>query len=114
MGHLSQYFCEKNSLEEELSLLRRTNDTNLVDLVEEDINVATRNAYLYAAGITLTSLTLSIIHAWVFFLGGSTGMKSRILLTAAIYEKVYSLYMNSSILWYTMVLLNMIMIIMLT
>jgi len=88
VGYLSQYFCEKNSLEEELSLLRRNNDTNLIDVVEEDINVATRNAYLYATGITLTAFTLSMIHAWVFFLGSSTGMKSRILLTAAIYDKV--------------------------
>jgi len=88
VGYLSQYFCEKNSLEEELSLLRRTNGTNNIDLVEDNIKVATRNAYLYATGITSISFTLSIIHAWGFFLGGETGMKSRILLTAAIYEKV--------------------------
>ena len=88
VGYLSQYFCEKNSLEEELSLLRRTNDTNSVDRVEEEIRVATRNAYLYATGMSLLGFSLTMIHAWSLYLACLTGMKNRILLTAVIYDKV--------------------------
>ena len=88
VGYLSQYFCEKNSLEEELSLLRRTNDTNSVDRVEEEIRVTTRNAYLYATGMSLLGFLVAVLHAWVFYFSGTTGMKMRILLTAAIYNKV--------------------------
>ena len=88
VGYLSQYFCEKNGLEEELSLLRRTNDTNSVDRVEEEIRVATRNAYLYAAGMSLLGFVVAVNHAWTIFLASITGMKNRILLTAVIYNKV--------------------------
>jgi len=89
VGYLSQYFCEKNSLEEELYLLRRTNDTNLVDTTEEEIRVATRNAYLYAAGMSLLGLVLAVNHAWAFYIAALIGMKCRILFTASIYDKVF-------------------------
>ena len=88
MGNLSQYFCEKNSLEEELSVAREANDSSLMNSVEEEINVATRDAYLYAAGITAIGFVVAVLHSWVFYLSGTTGMKYRVLLTAAIYEKV--------------------------
>ncbi|XP_065882473.1 ATP-binding cassette sub-family C member 4-like isoform X2 [Dysidea avara] len=91
VGYLSQYFCEKNSLEEELSLLRRTNDTNSVDRVEEEIRVATRNAYLYTTGMSLLGFSLTMIHAWSLYLACLTGMKNRILLTAVIYDKMLRL-----------------------
>ena len=88
VGYLSQYFCEKNSLEEDLSIAQRMNDSSLVNTVEEEINLATRDAYLYATGLTALSFVLAISHAWIFYLGGTIGMKFRVLLTAAIYEKV--------------------------
>ena len=92
VGYLSQYFCEKNSLEEELSLLRRTNDTNSVDRVEEEIRVATRNAYLYAAGMSLLGFVIAVIHALAFYIAALIGMECRILFTAAIYDKVFVVF----------------------
>jgi len=88
VGNLSQFFCEKNSLEEELSAARKANDSSLINSIEDDINEATRNAFLYAAGITAIGFVLAVAHAWIFYLSGTTGMRNRILLTAFIYEKV--------------------------
>lgn len=87
VGNLSQYFCEKNSLEEELTALRNVSDTKLVNSKEEEIKVLTRNAYLYAAGMAIIAFALAMDHAWTFYLSGTLGMKHRILFTAAIYEK---------------------------
>jgi len=88
-GNLTQYFCEKNSLEEELSAAEKAYNTSLMDSIEDEINVATRNAYLYAAGITTIGFVLAVMHAWIFYLSGTTGMRNRVLLTAVIYEKVF-------------------------
>ena len=88
VGNLSQYFCEKNSLEEELSLARNSSDTELINSKEEEIQVLTRNAYLYAMGMVIIAFALAMDHAWTFYLSGTLGMKHRILFTAAIYEKV--------------------------
>ena len=89
VGNLSQYFCEKNTLEKELSLLR--NDSNYTELMnekEEEIQTITRNAYLYAAGIAMVVFIILLNHAWCFFVSDSLGMKHRVLFIAAIYEKV--------------------------
>ncbi|XP_065902754.1 ATP-binding cassette sub-family C member 4-like isoform X2 [Dysidea avara] len=91
VGYLSQYFCEKNSLEEELSIAQKTNDSTLVNALEEEIELATRNAYLFAAGITVFGFVIAVTHAWIFYLSGTAGMKFRVLLTAAIYEKILHL-----------------------
>ena len=92
-GNLSQYFCEKNSLEEELSVLRNIgNDTELISSKMEEIQGLTRNAYLYATGMSVIAVGLAINHAWTFYLSGTLGMKNRILFTAAIYEKARSSY----------------------
>ena len=88
VGNLSQYFCEKNSLEEELSIARNNSDTELINSKEEEIQVLTRNAYLYAMGMVIIAFALAMDHAWTFYLSGTLGMKHRILFTAAIYEKV--------------------------
>ena len=87
MGNLAQYFCEKNVLEEELSILKRDNQSD-VDEKEEEIQVATRNAYLYAGGMSLFGFALAITHAWTYYGSNVLGMKHRILLTTAIYDKV--------------------------
>ena len=88
VGYLSQYFCEKNSLEEELTTLQNSNKSDLANSVEDEIKLVTRNAFLYAAGIALLGIAQALIHAWALFLSSILGMKIRVLLTAAIYDKV--------------------------
>ena len=93
VGNLSQYFCEKNSLEKELSALRNSSNTEKINSKEEEIQTITRNAYLYGTGITIIAFVIVLNHAWTAFLGNILGMKHRILFIAAIYEKVHnSLY----------------------
>lgn len=87
VGNLSQYFCEKNSLEEELSALKNSNSTELSNSKEEELQVLTRDAYFFASAMTIVAFTLAFDHAWTFYISGTMGMKHRILLTAAIYEK---------------------------
>ena len=97
VGNLSQYFCEKNSLEEELSVLRNNgNDTELINSKREEIQGLTRNAYLYAMGMSIIAVGLAMDHAWTFYLSGTLGMRHRILFTAAIYEKVRNTYIPST------------------
>ena len=90
MGNLSQYFCEKNSLEKELSTLRNSNNTERINSKEEKIQISTRNAYLYVAGIVIIAFIITTNIAWTFVLSETLGMKHRILFIAAIYEKVAS------------------------
>lgn len=94
VGHLSQYFCEKNSLEEELEMLKDSDKFELIQSKQEEIDTATRNAYLYAAGMLSASLTVAILHAWIFYLSHKIGMMCRIILTGAIYTKVFQVYQN--------------------
>ena len=93
MGNLSQYFCEKNSLEKELSALRNSNNTEENNSKEEEIQIITRNAYLYGAGITIIAFIIVVNHAWWAFLAETLGMKHRILFTSAVYEKVHNSYL---------------------
>lgn len=86
VGYLSQYFCERNSLEEELTILR--NKSDLIHSKQEEIDTATRNAYLYAVGMLSASLIVAMMHAWNFYLSHKIGMMFRIILTGAIYTKV--------------------------
>ena len=92
MGNLSQYFCEKNTLDKELTVLRsdHNNNTGLIKSKEEEIRIITRNAYLYAAGMAIIAFIITINIAWTFLLSETLGMKHRILFIAAIYEKVKS------------------------
>ena len=88
MGYLSQYFCEKNSLEEELSALKNDNNSELVALKEEEIRTATRDAYMYAVGMIVASYVVAVNHTWVFYNSHKIGMMNRIVMTAAIFRKV--------------------------
>ena len=88
LGCLSQYFCEKNSLEEELSALRTLNNSELVDLKEEEIQTATRDAYLYAIGLTLLTLCSVFSYTWTFYYSHVLGMMHRVVMIGAIYSKV--------------------------
>ena len=90
VGYLSQYFCEKNSLEEELSILimRNSNNSELMTQKQEEIEVATRDAYLYALGMIVASYSVAVNHTWVYYSLDRTGMVHRIVLTGVIYQKV--------------------------
>ena len=88
MGYLSQYFCAKNGLEEELSALRNSNNSELVALKEEEIKTTTRDAYLYALGMIMASYIVAVQHTWVFYNSHKIGMMSRIAMSGAIFEKV--------------------------
>ena len=88
VGYLSQYFCERNTLEEELSVLKNGNNSELVALKEEEINVASRDAYLYALGMIVASYSVAINHTWVFYNAHKIGMMNRIVMTGAIFQKV--------------------------
>ena len=90
VGNLSQYFCEKNSLEKQLSALRNSNNTEKINSMEEEMQTITRNAYLYGTGITIIAFIIVLNHAWAFFFANTLGMKHRILFIAAIYEKVHN------------------------
>ena len=101
VGYLSQYFCEKNNLDEELEILTNSGKSELVLSKQNEIDAATRNAYLYAAGMLLASLTVALLHAWNFYLSHKIGMMCRVILTGAIYTKVfwrYKSFFNKNIL----------------
>ena len=89
VGYLSQYFCMKRTLEDELTLPRnmsRTNDS--ITSKQEEIDDATRDAYLYAVGMILIVVCLTFAHGWGFHIALNTGMQLRIITTGAIYHKV--------------------------
>ena len=87
MGNLSQYFCEKSSLEKAISALRSSNDSEVINSKEEEIQIMTRNAYLYAAGLTIIAFIIAVNITWLCILTETLGMNHRILFTAAIYDK---------------------------
>ena len=70
-----------------------SNNTQLVNLKEDEIQIITRNAYLYAAGIAIIGFLTAVIIAWLNFLAETLGMKHRILFIAAIYEKAKNMYL---------------------
>ena len=92
MGYSSQYFCEKNNLKEELEIVRASNNSELVYQIEEEITSTTRDAYFYAAGITLVSCIRVFIFTWTFYLANKIGMMHRVMMIAAIYSKVWTLF----------------------
>ncbi|XP_065919562.1 ATP-binding cassette sub-family C member 4-like isoform X2 [Dysidea avara] len=96
VGYLSEYFCMKRTLEDELTLLRNMNNTNdSITSKQEEIDDATRDAYLYAVGVILMVISVSIIHARGFYLALNAGMQARIITTGAIYNKVLKLSYSS-------------------
>lgn len=90
VGYSSQYFCEKNNLIEELEIVRASKNSELVDQIEEEITSTTRDAYFYAAGITLVSCIRVFIFTWTFYLANKIGMMHRVMMIAAIYSKVWT------------------------
>lgn len=90
MGYLSQYFCVRRTLEDELALLRNMNSTSddSVASKQKEIDDATRDAYLYATGMVIAIFSLAFIHAWGFYLAQNVGMQARIIAIGAIYNKV--------------------------
>ena len=92
MGYLSEYFCMKRTLEDELTLLRNMSSTNdSIKSKQEEIDDATRDAYLYAVGMIVLMVLIGITHAWAFYLAQNMGMQMRIIATGAIYNKVLRL-----------------------
>ena len=91
VGYLSEYFCTKQVLEEELSELKGSgmnNSDTLITSKQEEIDDETRNAYLYATGMILVVISVLFVHAWAFYYAQNTGMQMRIIATGAIYHKV--------------------------
>ena len=99
VGYLSQYFCLKITLEDELTILRNMNSSNdSITFKQEEIDNATRDAYLYALGIILVVLSVAIIHARGFYCAQNAGMQARIITTGAIYNKVQSVVYSGPLL----------------
>ena len=89
MGYLSEYFCSKQILEDELAELRSTNDSdNLIMSKQKEIDDATRNAYLYATGMIVVTICMMLLLVWQLYFGQNIGMQVRIITMGAIYHKV--------------------------
>ena len=93
VGNLSQYFCEKNSLQKAIAALRNSSDSEVINSKEEEIQIMTRNAYLYATGMTIIAFIIAVNVAWLCILAETLGMNHRILFTAAIYDKAKNNFM---------------------
>lgn len=88
IGHLAEFFRNKQVLDEDLDYLRSQNDTEGANAKQEEINESVRNGYIYALALVPLSFTFAISRANSFFLGNKMGMMCRIITTGAIYEKV--------------------------
>ena len=100
MGYLSDYFCSKNILEDELAELRSANDLDNITSKQREIDDATRNAYLYAAGMIVVTICGIFLHVWSFYIGQNIGMQVRIITIGAIYHKVHKQYKPVLTNWY--------------
>ena len=65
---------------------------HLVSYFVPGSNVTKLEAYLYAVGVTLTSLLSVMLHQVYFFNGHRTGMKLRIAAVGCIYRKASTLH----------------------
>lgn len=74
-----------------MTALRNNNESELINMKQDEIDMATRNAYFYAMGMSLATLSLAVVHSWNFYLSHKIGMICRIILTGAIYTKVRGL-----------------------
>ena len=66
----------------------RSNNLSGVTSKQEEIDIATRDAYLYAGGMVMVVIAVLFVHAWNFYFGQNTGMQLRIITIGAIYKKV--------------------------
>ena len=57
-------------------------------VIESPTSADTRNAYLYAVGLGLVSLCIMFCHGMGFHIATLLGMHTRIIMTAASYNKV--------------------------
>ena len=92
VGFLSDYFCIKKILEEDLEELK-SNDTvsdSLITSKQREIDDATRDAYLYALGMIVVTVSGIFFHVWSFYWGQNIGMQVRIIMVGAIYNKVWT------------------------
>ena len=64
------------------------NNSDSIPSKQEEIDNATRDAYLYATGIIVIVVSVTFVHAWAFYFAQNTGMQMRIIATGAIYHKV--------------------------
>ena len=69
-------------------MLRNGNYSELVALKEEEIKMATRNAYFYALGIIVSAFYVSVHHSCLFCYSDKIGMMHRVVMTGAIFKKV--------------------------
>lgn len=72
-----------------MSFARTSNDSEIVDQIEEEIRMATRDAYLYAGGTALISCFTAFTFTWAFYIGDKLGIMHRVSLISAIYSKVF-------------------------
>lgn len=56
--------------------------------IQEPSAKDTREAYLFATGLTLMTLCVGLLHAHSYLMGQKVGMMTRIVATGAIYQKV--------------------------
>ena len=66
----------------------RSNNLSGVASKQEEIDIATRDAYLYATGIIVIVVTVTLVHVWAFYFAQNSGMQMRIITIGAIYHKV--------------------------
>ena len=90
VGYLSDYFCSKKILEEDLDELRSNGSVSdsLITAKQKEIDDATRDAYLYALGMIVVTVSGIFFHVWSFYWGQNIGMQVRIIMVGAIYHKV--------------------------
>lgn len=60
----------------------------LIRYFQPDAGVSTTEAYLYALGLTLSSMVIAIAHHPYFFRVQRVGMQMRVASCALIYQKV--------------------------
>ena len=86
----------KRTLEDQLTLLRNMSSRNdSITSKLEEIDDATRDAYLYATGMVVIMVCTGITHAWAYYLAQNMGMQMRIITTGAIYNKVLRLILTT-------------------
>ena len=85
VGELSEYF----SMEESIHEIRSQNMSSDYQFEEGSV---VRDAYLFAAGLSLLGLLLVISLGHMAYAGYKLSLLSRVLLTSTIYQKVYIQY----------------------
>lgn len=78
-----------SALRNKNNILNNSDDIGVaITSKQEEIDGATRDAYLFAMGMIIIVLSVTFVHAWGFYLAQNIGMQMRIIATGAIYHKV--------------------------